>query len=246
MTPDVVVDVGNTRIKWGRCREDRVVAMAGLPPDDPPAWREQVRHWSLPPGATWILSGVHPARREKLADWLNQERFTVQTLDWFQQLPLRVQVDYPEKVGLDRLLNAVAANSRRQAGQSAVIVDAGSAVTLDLLDSAGVFRGGAIFPGLRLMAQALHGHTAQLPRVEVNEPASFPGTSTEKAMRVGILNAVAGGIEKLLGQARKGVEKCNLFLTGGDGPLLAAVLEGGPVLWPEMTLEGIRLTSSGA
>src|SRR5205823_11315500 len=95
------------------------------------------------------------------------------------QLPLSVALAEPAKVGIDRLLNAVAANTLRPRDMPVVIADIGSAVTVDWLDENGVFKGGAIFPGLRLMAKALNDYTALLPLVEIwrNLPP-LPGTST--------------------------------------------------------------------
>src|SRR5262249_35779112 len=84
----------------------------------------------------------------------------------------------PRKRSIDRLCKARSPNLRRQENVAAILVDAGSAVTIDYIDSAGAFRGGAIFPGFRLMAQALHDHTALLPLVEMDEAILPPGTST--------------------------------------------------------------------
>lgn len=239
MRPDVVVDVGNTRIKWGRCGADRVVDVARLSPDSPDVWQRQVETWNLLPGAAWFLAGVHPRRRDALADWLRERAFAVHVLDSYRELPLEVCVEAPERVGIDRLLNAVAVNAVR-GSEAAVIVDAGSAVTVDLVDASGAFRGGAIFPGLRLMAEALRGYTAQLPLIEVKEIAAYPGMSTEKAMAVGILSAVSGGIERLARQS--GAEQ--IFMTGGDADELSRVMQLPARVWAEMTLEGVRLAAT--
>jgi type III pantothenate kinase len=159
-------------------------------------------------------------------------------------LPLQVRLEKPDYVGIDRLLDAVAANSRRPAGTSAVIVDAGSAVTVDALDENGAFVGGAILPGLRLMAATLHEHTALLPQIDVpRHPPSSPGKSTIAAMEAGIFWAVAGGIRALIEQyAAAASAPPRVFLTGGDGPVLQTVLPEAQ-LWPTMTLEGIRLSA---
>ncbi len=113
MTGPIVVDVGNTRIKWGRGDGTRVVAAAALPADAPDAWQQQLQRWPEALAARWVVSGVHPARRDALADWLRQRGASVLVIDSYRQLPLVVQVDAAEKVGIDRLLNAVAANTRR-------------------------------------------------------------------------------------------------------------------------------------
>jgi type III pantothenate kinase len=245
MTPDVVVDVGNTAIKWGRCAGGAVQDTCSLPPDGPSAWLGQAGQWGLAPPQRWAVSSVHPPRRDRLVDWLRQRGDSVAVVEDPRDLPLRVLLERPDHVGIDRLTDAVAANSRRPAGVPAVIVDAGSAVTVDWLDETGAFRGGAILPGLQLMAKALHEHTALLPFTPPPyrlEPV--PGTATVPAMRAGIWWAVAGGIEALVRAYRKlsGPEPM-VFLTGGDGPALAAAWERPVHHWPTMTLEGIRLAA---
>jgi type III pantothenate kinase len=244
MTPDVVVDIGNTRIKWGRCSGPAVSAAVGLPPDDRDVWQKQADAWQLPAGAVWVLTGVHPVRCDRLADWLRQRGDRVHVITEARFLPLRVLLEKPDHVGIDRLLDGVAANSRRRARTPAVVVDAGSAVTVDYLDEDGAFRGGAILPGLRLMAVALHTYTALLPLVEVPRAVpGVPGTATPAAVTAGIFWAVAGGIRGLIeAYAKLGRAAPEVYLTGGDGELLAAVLPGA-VCWPGMTLEGIRLTA---
>ena len=244
MTPDVVVDVGNTAIKWGRCSVGGVTETASLPPDAVNAWREQAQRWQLPSPLVWVVTGVHPQRRDSFADYARRRGDTIHVLTAAASLPLQVPLEKPDHVGIDRLLDAVAANSRRIAGTPAVVVDAGSAVTVDSLDETGAFVGGAILPGLRLMAAALHDHTALLPRINVprRRPPS-PGKSTVAAMEAGIFWAVAGGIRALIEQyGAAAAAPPQVFLTGGDGPLLHSVLPEAQ-LWPAMTLEGIRLSA---
>jgi type III pantothenate kinase len=241
----LVADVGNSRIKWGRCLDGRVVDAVSLPPDDPQAWQEQIQLWNLAGANLWAVAGVHPQRRDRLTEWLREHGNHVQALNSWQALPLRVLVERPEHVGIDRLLNAVAASSRLQRGLAAVIVDAGSAVTVDWLDESGAFAGGAIFPGIQLMARALHDYTALLPLVKVEQSMpSLSGTSTVAAIEAGVFWAAAGGIQALVGRFAAGVKApAEVFLTGGDGPLLAKALNQDIHLWPNMTLEGIRITA---
>jgi len=245
MKVDVVVDVGNSRIKWGRCSASAVVATASLPPEDPAAWSEQAQSWRLTEPLLWVLSGVQPHRRAALTTWLQRRGARVYVIEDPQSLPVKVLVDRPEHVGIDRLLDAVAANSWRpdRTDKSAVIVDAGSAVTVDCLDPDGAFTGGAIFPGLKLMADALHQFTALLPAIAVRQPvAAVPGKSTPAAMQVGVYWAVAGGVRALIEQFGRERSR-QVFLTGGDAAVLQPALPEPTVLWPEMTLEGLRRTA---
>jgi type III pantothenate kinase len=241
MIIDAVADVGNSRIKWGRCEAGRLEDIVSLPPDDVPAWAKQLEAWGREQPRIWMVAGVHPPRRSELAEWLRGRGQTVYLLERAAPLPLQVRLEHPDRVGIDRLLNAVAANTRRRPNHPGIVIDAGSAVTVDYLDAAGAFHGGAIFPGLRLMARALNDHTALLPLVEVREPGPLPATSTTAAIQAGVFWAVVGGIEALVRQLRALVAKeADIFLTGGDAGLLAPRLQEPVTVWPEMTLEGIR------
>ncbi len=245
MKADVVVDVGNTRIKWGRCSASAVTEAVSLPTDDPSAWQTQCDRWQIPAGQCWVVSGVAPAWRDGLAAWLRTQKQKVFIIDSCRPLPLQVLVEAPDKVGIDRLLGAVAANVRRPPGRPAVVIDAGSAVTVDWIDEAGAFRGGAIFPGLRLMANALHDYTALLPRVDVSRPLPpVPGTTTPRAIEAGLYWSVIGGVQMLVARMTSAFgERPVVFLTGGDGPLLAPALDSATILWPQMILEGIRIAA---
>ncbi len=236
----MVVDVGNTRVKWGLCSSAQVWSIAALPPDDPLAWQTQWDAWKLEPTQEWIVSGVHPERRDALVVWLRERSPAVHILSSHKQLPIRIEVEMPEKVGIDRLLNAVASNLRRQENVAAILVDAGSAVTVDYVDGAGAFRGGAILPGFRLMTQALHDYTALLPIVEMADAVLPPGTSTMQAIQTGVYHAMLGGIERLIVEYQhRYPTPFEIFLTGGDAKAVAGRLHHPAHLWPEMTLEGI-------
>jgi type III pantothenate kinase len=236
----MVVDVGNTRVKWGLCSSEQVWSHASLPADDRASWQKQWDEWNLPRSQPWIVSGVHPMRRDVLIDWLNERCDSVRIIDSHKQLPIELLVDHPERVGIDRLLNAVAANRRRPANVAAILVDAGSAVTVDYVDSLGVFRGGAIMPGYHIMANALHDYTALLPIVELDSAVLPPGLNTIHAIQAGVLHAVVGGIERLIAEyALRFPTAFEIFLTGGDAKHLTHKLHRQHQVWPEMTLEGI-------
>jgi type III pantothenate kinase len=264
MKPSLVADVGNSRVKWGRCQDGRVVETVSLPAD-PASWQMQLERWNISSPQAWALSGVHPYNRDLLAKWLEERCDQVEVIRTWQQLRLRVLLEQPGEVGIDRLLNAVAVlrgEGRGARDESigstrpsplpphpctvpAIIIDAGSAVTVDWLDESGAFCGGAIFPGLRLMAQALHDHTALLPLVSIDKSRPpVPGLSTIAAIEAGVFWATVGGIKASIDElsARSSLVP-QRFLAGGDAPLLADCLGPGIQHRPNLTLEGIRLTA---
>jgi type III pantothenate kinase len=252
MKISVVVDIGNSRVKWGLVTSLGIGAATALPADDVASWRNQLAEWHLDGSQNWVVTGVHPERCNWLVAWLREQGHQATVLDDWRSLPLMIQLERPETVGIDRLLTAVAANLRRDPATPAVIVNAGTAVTVDWLDENGVFRGGAILPGFHLMARSLHEHTALLPFVELpRTPPTLPGVSTPTAIQAGVFWAVAGGVQAITDQlARRGNRPPQVFFTGGDAPLLESAWKDfrgasklTPSVWPWMTLEGIRLTA---
>jgi type III pantothenate kinase len=251
MNASVVVDIGNSRVKWGRVAANAITDPVSLPADDPSAWQVQLDRWGLREPASWLLAGVNPERQDRLAAWLRDRGQRVAVLDDWRFLPLKVRLEYPERAGIDRLLIAVAANARREPGTPAVVVGAGTAVTVDWLDADGAFCGGAILPGFHMMARALHEHTALLPVVEIPAaPPAMPGDSTPAAMQAGVFWSVAGGVRAIIDRMIERTQQTpHVFLTGGDAELLDQAmrvdgrsLKWAPIVWPWMTLEGIRLS----
>jgi type III pantothenate kinase len=242
MTARLVADVGNTRIKWGWCllAEMRVAA---LPPDEPTAWTEQLREWRIDGPTEWAVAGVHPARCDQLCSWLKTQGAIVRVIADARELPLKIDVDAPERVGIDRLLNAVAAIARVPAGTASVVIDAGSAVTVDLVDEAGTFRGGAIAPGPRLMAKALHEYTAMLPLIDDFAEHDVPAKNTATAIRAGIFHTVCGGIDRLVDILMARHPAARILLAGGSTDLAAGLRCQPDVIGPALTLEGIRHTA---
>lgn len=240
--PEVVADVGNTRIKWGLCSDDGLARTIALPLADPNSWVSTFQAWNLSESSTWALAGTQPDVRNNLAEWLKLRGCKVRVIDDYRVLPIDVRVDQPEQVGVDRLLNAIAIKQR---ATPAIVVDAGSAITVDLIDRAGAFRGGAILPGFRLMARSLNDYTAKLPLVD-NFPAMeapAPGLNTIAAITAGITSAIQAGIDRLVQRLSSGTDTPRVFITGGDAHLLHGLQSRPEVLDPFLTLEGLRIVS---
>lgn len=246
--PDAVVDIGNSRIKFCQVEGGSLkLPVHGVSTDEVAAWDLITTEWRFGPGRIWAVASTHPARRTQFIDWAASRGDRVISIDSPRKVPIGVRVDEPASVGIDRLLNALAARELIPPGRPAIVVDTGSAVTVDLLDELGNFAGGTIFPGLRLMSMALREHTAQLPLVDATAPLPTgpPGKNTDAAIRLGIVYTVAGGIDAII---RETASRCatapHLFLTGGDmTPQLAGLLQSRHQfrsdLRPALTLEGI-------
>ncbi|MFO0843817.1 MAG: type III pantothenate kinase [Gemmataceae bacterium] len=117
------------------------------------------------------MASVRPARSERPAAWLAAWGDRVARLERAAQLPLRVELERPDHAGIDRLLNGVAASATWSSARGAVLIGAGSAVTLDWLDEGHAPRRGDLPRLPDLMGAALHQYTALLPLVQVTHPA---------------------------------------------------------------------------
>jgi type III pantothenate kinase len=245
----IAADVGNSRIKWGCYRGGALSATARLPLGDSRAHEAQLDAWGVPaPGAAWCMASVNRAASAPFADWIVRRGFAPPlVLDRPSQLPIRVALATPQEVGIDRLLNALAANERRPQERPAVVIDCGSAITVDAVSSEGAFLGGAIAPGLSLSARALNHFTHALPLVRVFEPADPIGRSTDEAIRSGVFWGTLGGVRELVARLRDVLGGSALvYLTGGDADQLAPHLGSEIERVPELTLRGIYLAARHA
>ena len=196
----------------------------------------------------WHIGSVNRPAASRLIDWLRNHRAADEIMLLTSgDLPLAVKLPRPDMVGVDRLLDALAANRLRTPGHPAVVVDAGSAITVDLVDAGGAFRGGAILPGIAMSARALHEFTDLLPRIDMAELAEPPpalGTATVAAMRSGLFWGAVGAVRQLVEQFTGGHQTqgdAEVFLTGGAGPVVAQLMGTAARYVPHLTLAGIAL-----
>jgi type III pantothenate kinase len=157
-------------------------------------------------------------------------------------------VDRPGEVGADRIVNALAA--ARLYGTPAVVVDFGTATTLDCVGLDGAYVGGAIAPGLELGLEALAARTAKLPRIELSTPDRAIGKDTVSAMRSGTVFGYQALASGLLARVRAELAESagvvpgavHSILTGGlSAAPWAAGVEGVDVIDPDLTLKGLAI-----
>lgn len=150
-------------------------------------------------------------------------------------------VDPDAKTGQDRLLAALAAFELK--GQACVVVDAGTAITVDFVDGTGVFQGGAIAPGMRMGLAALREHTAALPEVDLRAPDGSPfGKNTNDAMLHGVYYGARGLVRQLTERYAEAYEAYPLVVaTGGDAELLFESDDLVERIVPDLVLRGVAI-----
>jgi type III pantothenate kinase len=153
---------------------------------------------------------------------------------------LRLRMDYPQEVGADRIANAVAAQARH--GGPTVVVDFGTATTLDIVTAVGDYLGGIITPGPQLGADALSARAARLPRVDLAVPSKVIGRNTIDSVRSGVVYGHAAMIDGLVRRVEQELgQEVRIVVTGGTAPLISPLMSRVDGIDLDLTLEGLRL-----
>lgn len=239
----LLLDVGNTRLKWLRLGEHGSRRGAVVHRD---------REWSsllddllgeqAAPAAVALANVAGEAIEQAMEHWVASH--------WPQALwyVARVQAQAcgianayhePARLGVDRWLAMIGA--RAVVGLPACVVDCGSAVTIDAVDVEGEHRGGMIYPGLRLLSESLHSGTAMRLPSGLNDD-EFPPRHTAAAIEQGRLRGLAGAIERLVGELSTDLAgEPRRVITGGDASRLLPFLRKTFTLEEDLVLEGLEI-----
>jgi len=188
-----------------------------------------------------VLASVNPPREREVRDWIARH-FGVTPLSFPAEVAPLVEnrCRPPGAAGADRLANATAAYAKVQG--PCVLIDAGTAVTVDAVSADGEFLGGAILPGLSLWTRALAEGTALLPEVGLGELPPAIGASTSDAIASGALRGLAGAIDRLVTDLSAELgNRVRVVATGGDASRLLSLCRTEAELWPNLTLAGLAL-----
>jgi len=241
----LLIDVGNTRIKWARVEADRLIPGEPLPIEPAVLPSIQTAWGSLEKPLGVALSNVASERVEvDIRSFIKGHWSMTPFIAKSQDQGFGVTSGYrePERLGVDRWLALVAARERSKL--PTVIVDAGSACTIDLLDSDGRHFGGYILPGLTAMANALVKGAHQIQEAQdIGDDCLDPGADTLEGMANGALLGLVGAVERVLyNLGGLGIREPSLLVTGGDAGKLGPFLRSPCHIAPELVLEGLWLT----
>ena len=239
----IAIDMGNSRLKWALNENGAWLDKGGMPLAHIEKLADVVDNWPISTkNAHIVISNVAGEERGEKAFEILARRFS--RISWVVASRIccgvRNAYDFPTKLGSDRWAALIAARART-APHACLVVCAGTATTIDWLDSSGVFRGGLILPGTNLIRRALARDTAQLPLAEgcySDEPHT-----TEDAIISGALHAQAGAIErmyaKIAADERASGLPVSCFLSGGAAYRIAPCLGIPFEVIDNLILEGI-------
>lgn len=244
----IAVAVGNTRTAFARFHGSRLETEASvLPNADPIALARAIDALTDTAAhdghdAAIVIGSVnHPLADALEASLRDSNSDRVYRLGRDLEIPIANALTDDSTVGQDRLLCALGAFARAE--QACVVIDAGTAVTVDFVDGEGTFQGGVIAPGLSMMLASLHEKTAALPKISfaLPDPILGPfGKDTRHAMHLGVLNAVRGLVRTMIEQYAIAFGAYpQIIATGGDARVLFEGDELIEHIVPELQLIGI-------
>ena len=224
----LAIDIGNTNIDLALFEESLLVSKKTISTrqinygDHEISVSEFIKNNSLDKRiSAALISSVVKGLGSNFVHYCSQNKIAAKQVDSTWDLGIVIDYYPPEHAGIDRLLSATAAFEIAPQKHSVVIADAGTAVTVDLVDSSGTYLGGTIAPGLKLMSQALTSNTSLLPDINLEKNPSLPASNTPEGIRSGVLYGTASMIDGLGERLAQSVSTPTWsVITGGDGPLL--------------------------
>lgn len=247
MAVSLVLDLGNSRIKWAFAENGLRDVSARAYGDDFGRTLDEIFATCPRPARALAVSVADPAYSEALARWLKARWGLVLERVVARDAQLGVTNGYlePAQLGADRWAALIGARTRLTG--NLCVVDCGTAVTVDALDVQGSFRGGVILPGLALMRSSLR---QRAPGVRETEGAdrSCLARRTADAVAAGTLFGVAGAIDRIIAEQTAALGgDLEVIITGGAAAQILPCLRHTAVHAPDLVLEGVaRIAADGA
>ena len=244
VTPMLAVDVGNSETVVGRFHGGELDGMWRLTTGRGTADEFHIALELLVRSSTvgWgsVLSSVVPSLTAPWIEALRSLTGRAPLVVNSKTSRIPIEVEDPSSVGADRIANAYGA--RRLYGAPAIVVDLGTATTLDCISRRGAYVGGAIAPGVVTASEELYRRAARLHRVDLRRPQRALGRSTDECLRVGVLWGFAGLVDALVRRVRAELGgRPKVVATGGLAHVLAPECETVDHVDEGLTLKGMRM-----
>lgn len=231
-----VIDAGNTLIKTA------VYNYSG------PVIIETHAGWSVGSVASLIdrYPEIHSClicSTREVPDWLpglmREKGIRYFELTHLLPLPIKIGYETPGTLGKDRIAAAAGAADRFP-GRNVLAIDAGTALTIDMITGDGFFAGGNISPGLRMRFSALHQQTFSLPEIEPSDDVPLIGKNTREAILAGVVNGLTYEIDNSINSLKNKYNDLLVIMTGGDAPYLSGRLKNAIFVEENLVLNGLN------
>jgi type III pantothenate kinase len=233
---NIVIDQGNTLCKLAVFKNDRMLERNIFPAPDVAILKTLFE--KFPEINRGILSSVSEYSQD-IPEFLKGKLKSFIILDAETPIPLKNKYSTKKTLGYDRIADAVGAFTIFP-GFNVLVIDAGTAITIDLLTAEGEFYGGNISPGLDLRFRALHEFTKKLPKVEKKKKYPVLGKTTEEAILAGVLNGAVFELEGYINKISSQYSELKIILTGGDIKYFDKKLKNSIFVHSNLNLTGLN------
>lgn len=248
MSSVLLIDAGNTRLKWQLRRRfqtvgERDVIAQGIQRYDAGAWDSD---WQLPdgPSSTWVGSVAGDTVNQRIADWCASQRFSAPVFVRTARESLGLRVAYRDvtRLGVDRFLAMVGA--RQHAAGALCVIDVGTAMTLDAVDARGMHVGGLIAPGPGTMVQSLLRGTSGIQDASRDMPTDMFAKDTSEAVTGGACFAAAALVDRFVTHsATRFGEVPEAFVAGGGRRVVQSLVSAALIDAPDLVFDGLMALS---
>lgn len=229
---NIAIDYGNTIAKVGIFKDRLLLDKHFF--SNAPALQSFLKDH---PAENIIVSSVSfPA--DEVLSWSGTPGKKIQ-LSSALSLPIKILYKTPETLGVDRLA-AVCGAFDIFPDQTCLVIDAGTCITYELLDSLGNYHGGGISPGITMRFEAMHSYTAKLPLVRAVNDAQLVGNSTETCLQSGVINGVRAEIEGIVKKYLDSYPDLKIVLCGGDAGFIEGYTHHPAFAAPDLVLTGLN------
>lgn len=232
---NLVVDIGNSRTKLYIFNENEIVNKTVCDAVSPELMLELLKKKDI---GTVLFSSVARDVDDILDLVIAQGKKGI-VFDHNTPIPIQNLYKTPQTLGLDRLAAAVGANELFP-NQNIVIIDAGTAITIDFITTENQFIGGNISPGLNTRYKALHNYTNKLPLLELKSEWSVLGSNTETAITSGVQQGIVFELLGYINWFNQQYNNVKTIITGGDAQLLAKKMQQSIIVEPDLVLKGLN------
>tara|TARA_A100001011_G_scaffold162951_1_gene171450 strand:- start:54940 stop:55668 length:729 start_codon:yes stop_codon:yes gene_type:complete len=217
----LIIDIGNTQIKYFVFIDDKVILFEAIPFDQ---WKNSLNkiRMDFPLIKNCIISDVNGKIIKDLENALSDLPVIFCSLEL--RLPFKTLYEPSSQLGPDRIA-LLAACALEYPNQNILVIDLGSCITYDILDMKGLHHGGAISPGYQMRYKAMHVFSGKLPILEPDDDFTSLGTTTKTSMHVGVSQGIKAELVGLICQYEEKFDFLTTILTGGDAERLPKPLK---------------------
>ena len=233
---NLIVDIGNTNVKLAVFNGDDIVSFETV---DYSRVVTILKTYLAKFDIERSISSNVGAEIKGLDTFLENNFYHIK-LSPSSKLPITLNYDTPETLGVDRIALAVASYNAA-VGKNSLVVDMGSCITYDFVTGKGVFQGGAISPGMNMRFKAMHNFTESLPLVSFKDSHSIIGKNTEMSLVNGVVFGICAEIDSYIDELKREFGDISVFISGGDQAFFVNKLKNSIFADRKILLRGLNI-----